>query len=81
MEDAWNTLDHAVLRCIPTGCVAEDGDVEVREICGSIDGEVVGYGGEDEEGANEDEGEEDEGGVERASLGHGERKRENVVYY
>ena len=71
VEDAWNALDHAMLGCVPSGIVAEDGDVKVGDICGRIDGEIVGDRGEDEDGAKEDEGEEDEGDVECAPLGHG----------
>lgn len=75
MEDARDALDHAVFRRVPSGRVAEEGYVEVREICSGVDGKVVRHGGEDEEGTAEDEGEEDEGDVQPASLRHGGGKR------
>ena len=57
MNDAGNELEGRVGR----RPLRRGRDLDFGEICGVVDGEVEGYGGEDDDGAEEEEGEDDEG--------------------
>ena len=52
------------------GVVKDAVDLDVGDICVTVDGEIIGDGGEDDDGAYEEGGEEAEEGVHCPSSNH-----------
>lgn len=53
VDDSGDALDLSVLCSVPSGVVIRGIELSLGEVCSIINGEVVGYGGEDYYGAQQ----------------------------